>query len=116
MTASRASGIGWTPDYGYTPVDPDVLRISEAAARNFESLGATVEEVDVGLQNPFRAFWTMFSTSAYSSYGHLLNSNVAELTSYGRYSLEQGKATTGAALAQALHQVNLVKAPVRRAA
>ena len=51
----------------------------------------------------------MFSTSAYSSYGHLLNSNVAELTSYGRYSLEQGKATSGAALAQALHQVNLVK-------
>ena len=63
----------------------------------------------MGLQNPFRAFWTMFSTSAYSSYGHLLNSNVAELTSYGRYSLEQGKATSGAALAQALHQVNLVK-------
>ena len=101
--------IGWTPDYGYSPVDPDVLRISEAAARNFESLGATVEEVDVGLDNPFRAFWTMFSTAAYSSYGHLLNSNVAELTSYGRYSLEQGKATSGAALAQALHQVNLVK-------
>ena len=101
--------IGWTPDFGYAPVDPDVLRISEAAARNFESLGATVEEVDVGLDNPFRAFWTMFSTNAYSSYGHLLNSNVAELTSYGRYSLEQGKATTGAALAQALNQVNLVK-------
>ena len=101
--------IGWTPDFGYAPVDPDVLRISEAAARNFESLGATVEEVDVGLQNPFRAFWTMFSTNAYSSYGHLLNSNVAELTSYGRYSLEQGKATSGAALAQALNQVNLVK-------
>ena len=101
--------IGWTPDFGYAPVDPDVLRISETAARNFESLGATVEEVDVGLQNPFRAFWTMFSTNAYSSYGHLLNSNVAELTSYGRYSLEQGKATSGAALAQALNQVNLVK-------
>ena len=101
--------IGWTPDFGYAPVDPEVLRISEAAARNFESLGATVEEVDVGLQNPFRAFWTMFSTNAYSSYGHLLNSNVAELTSYGRYSLEQGKATSGAALAQALNQVNLVK-------
>ena len=104
--------IGWTPDFGYAPVDPDVLRISEAAARNFESLGATVEEVDVGLQNPFRAFWTMFSTNAYSSYGHLLNSNVAELTSYGRYSLEQGKATSGAALAQALQPGEPRQAPV----
>ena len=101
--------IGWTADYGYAPVDPEVLRITEASARNFESMGASVEEVDVGLQNPFRAFWTMFSTAAYSSYGHLLNHQAADLTTYGRYSLEQGRAATGAAVAQALHVVNLVK-------
>ena len=101
--------IGWTPDYGYAPVDPDVLRISEAAARNFEAMGASVEEVDVGLSNPFRAFWTMFSTAAYSSYGHLLNHQAADLTTYGRYSLEQGRAATGAAVAQALHVVTMVK-------
>ena len=97
------------PDYGYAPVDPDVLRISEAAARNFEALGASVEEVDVGLSNTFRAFWTMFSTAAYSSYGHLLNHQAADLTTYGRYSLEQGRAATGAAVAQALHVVTMVK-------
>ena len=101
--------IGWTPDYGYAPVDPEVLRITEASARNFEAMGANVEEVDVGLQNPFRAFWTMFSTAAYSSYGHLLNHQAADLTTYGRYSLEQGRAATGAAVAQALHVVNMVK-------
>ena len=101
--------IGWTADYGYAPVDPEVLRITEASARNFEAMGASVEEVDVGLQNPFRAFWTMFSTAAYSSYGHLLNHDAADLTTYGRYSLEQGRAATGAAVAQALHVVNLVK-------
>ena len=101
--------IGWTADYGYAPVDPEVLRITEAAARNFEAMGASVEEVDVGFQNPFRAFWTMFSTAAYSSYGHLLNHDAADLTTYGRYSLEQGRAATGAAVAQALHVVNLVK-------
>ena len=101
--------IGWTADYGYAPVDPEVLRITEASARNFEAMGASVEEVDVGLQNPFRAFWTMFSTAAYSSYGHLLDHDAADLTTYGRYSLEQGRATHGAAVAQALHVVNLVK-------
>ena len=101
--------IGWTADYGYAPVDPDVLRITEASAQNFEAMGASVEEVDVGLQNPFRAFWTMFSTAAYSSYGHLLDHDAGDLTTYGRYSLEQGRATHGAAVAQALHVVNLVK-------
>ena len=101
--------IGWTADYGYAPVDPEVLRITEASARNFEAMGANVEEVKVGLQNPFRAFWTMFSTAAYSSYGHLLNHDAADLTTYGRYSLEQGRGATGAAVAQALHVVNLVK-------
>ena len=101
--------IGWTADYGYAPVDPEVLRITEGSARNFEAMGASVEEVEVGLQNPFRAFWTMFSTAAYSSYGHLLNHDAADLTTYGRYSLEQGRGATGASVAQALHVVNLVK-------
>ncbi len=101
--------IGWTADYGYAPVDPEVLRITEASARSFEALGASVEGVELGLQNPFRAFWTMFSTAAYSSYGHLLNHQAADLTTYGRYSLEQGRAATGAAVAQALHVVNMVK-------
>lgn len=42
---------GWKPkrvafsaDFGVTPVDPEVARITEAAAKHFESLGATVEQ------------------------------------------------------------------------
>ncbi len=101
--------IGWSPDFGYAAVDPEVLEITSKAARRFEELGCLVEEVEVGLENPFRAFWTIFSSSAYSSYGYLLNEHAGELTSYGRYSLEQGGHATSADYAQALHTVLLVQ-------
>ena len=105
----RGLKVGWTPDYGYAPVEPEVLEISSRAARQFEELGCSVEEVDVGLDNPFRAFWTMFSATAYSGYGHLLDSNPGDLTSYGRYSLEQGRHATSADYARALHVVHMVQ-------
>ncbi len=35
--------IAYSPDFGITPVDPEVKRITEAAARQFEALGCTVE-------------------------------------------------------------------------
>ena len=101
--------IGWTPDYGYAPIDPGVLEVSFKAAKCFEELGCTVEEIDVGLDNPFKSFWTMFSSTAYSSYGHLLDSDPGHLTSYGRYSLEQGRSAGSADYARALNITQMVK-------
>jgi Asp-tRNA(Asn)/Glu-tRNA(Gln) amidotransferase A subunit family amidase len=34
----------WSPDLGYAPVDADVRRLTEAAARRFADFGCTVEE------------------------------------------------------------------------
>lgn len=42
---SRFAGgcrVGWTPDLGLSPVDPDVLAICQAAVRRLEKLGASV--------------------------------------------------------------------------
>ena len=36
--------VAYSPDFGITPVDPEVARITEKAAKQFEQLGATVEE------------------------------------------------------------------------
>ncbi len=101
--------LGWTPDYGYATVDAEVARITEAAAERFQELGATVEEVDIGLENPWRHFWTIFSSTAFNSYGFLLEENIEELTSYGRYSMEHGRSRSAADYAQALMGVHLVQ-------
>ena len=45
--------VGWTPDYGYAKVDPEVLSICEKAANAFQSLGCSVSLSDFSIDDPF---------------------------------------------------------------
>jgi len=40
----RPKRVAYSPDFGVTPVDSEVARITEAAAQRFEEMGATVEQ------------------------------------------------------------------------
>ncbi|MEM1131116.1 MAG: amidase family protein, partial [Pseudomonadota bacterium] len=52
--------IAWSADFnGLTPVDPEVRAITEAAARRFEALGATVEEACPDYSGAHEAFQTL---------------------------------------------------------
>ncbi len=52
--------VAWSADFnGLTPVDPEVRRITEAAARRFEALGATVEEACPDYSGAHEAFQTI---------------------------------------------------------
>jgi len=53
----------WTPDWGYAPVDPEVRRIAETAARRLEEAGARVEERSPRFADPSDAFGTLFPAS-----------------------------------------------------
>jgi len=53
--------IAYSPRLGYADVEPEVAALVEAAVKVFAELGAIVEEVDPGFENPFpifRIFWT----------------------------------------------------------
>lgn len=41
--------IGYTPDFGIFPVDPEIASITEAAAHRFEEAGAVVEKIDFNI-------------------------------------------------------------------
>ncbi len=43
LRPARPLRVAYSPDFGITPVDPEIARITEAAARQFESLGYEVE-------------------------------------------------------------------------
>ena len=101
--------IAWSPDLGYAGVDSEVLRVTAAAARVFEELGATVESPKLEIENPFAAFWDVFATASYTSYGHLLAAHEAEFTDYGRRALQHGMTVTGADLSRALLRVDQLR-------
>ena len=101
--------IAWSPDLGYAGVEPEVLRVTEMAARVFAELGATVESPPLEIENPFAAFWDVFATASYTSYGHLLAARGSEFTDYGRRALQHGMAVTGADLSRALLRVDQLR-------
>ncbi len=63
----RGVRIAWSPRLGYVErIDPEVLALTEAAARAFEALGATVEEVDPGFADPADILETLWFTGAWN--------------------------------------------------
>ena len=101
--------IAWSPDLGYAGVDPEVVRVTERAARVFEDLGAVVETPDLAIEDPFQAFWDVFATASYTSYGHLLEERRDDFTYYGLRAFEHGAEVTGADLSRALLRVDQLR-------
>ena len=87
--------IGWSADFGYAAVDPEVAVICDRAAQLFTELGCVVEESDLALESPFETWWTLFSTNAYATQGHLLEDQSELLTWYARDAIEAGAKVSG---------------------
>lgn len=54
--------VAWSKDLGYAAVDPQVLRITEAAVRTFTTLGCVVEPASPEASNPEQIFSTIVAT------------------------------------------------------
>jgi aspartyl-tRNA(Asn)/glutamyl-tRNA(Gln) amidotransferase subunit A len=68
----RGLHVAWSADLGYARVDPDVVRICEEAAAQFESLGCHVEVVNPGWPNPEDAFAAMIAAQFYAAWADRL--------------------------------------------
>jgi aspartyl-tRNA(Asn)/glutamyl-tRNA(Gln) amidotransferase subunit A len=98
--------LAWSGDYGYAAVDPEVAQVTERAAKLFVDLGATLDDSNLKLEDPFDSFWDIFATACYTSYGHMYDDNKNDLTDYGVTSMEHGRSVTGADLSRAIHEVD----------
>jgi aspartyl-tRNA(Asn)/glutamyl-tRNA(Gln) amidotransferase subunit A len=94
---------------GYAAVDPEVISVAGQAARVFEELGATVEEPELVIDNPFPAFWDLFATGTYTSYGHLLDDHRDEFSDYALRSIEHGAGVTGADMSRAMLRLDQLR-------
>ena len=100
--------LAWSSDFGYAAVDPAVVEITKQAARLFAGMGANVEDANLTLEDPFDAFWDVFATATYTSYGHLLEERRNDFSDYGLNALEHGQGVTGADLSRAINQVDRI--------
>ena len=98
--------LAWSSDYGFAAVDPEVVEITKQAARQFSGLGANVADAGLKLEDPFDAFWDVFATAAFTSYGHLLYEHRDEFSDYGLKSILHGQSRTGADMSRAIYEVD----------
>lgn len=98
----RGLRIAFSPMLGYAKVDPEVQTIIDAAAKVFIDLGASVELVDPGIEDPIAIFHTLWSSGAAKLLAGLTPENRL-LTEPGLQALaEHGRTIDALAYLQAL--------------
>ncbi len=82
--------VAYSPDLGYVRVAPEVAEAVAGAVRVFEDLGAAVEQVHPGFEDPLEAFaalWYSGAAQVLSAYGpeqrQLLDPGLAEIAEEG---------------------------------
>ena len=93
--------LAWSSDFGYAAVDPGVVRVTEVAAKLFTEMGATVEEANLSLEDPFEAFFDVFATAAYTPSGPLMEEHRQDFSDHGLKAPEHCQEGPGAGMARA---------------
>jgi amidase len=93
--------VAYSADFGISPVDPQVRRITEAAARRLEKLGARVDEACPDFSGAVEAFQTLRGVSFATSYAAHYRERRDQLKPDIVWNIERGHAVTGAELARA---------------
>ena len=88
--------IGWSADFGFAPVFPEVVDVTSKAAMVFEELGCSVEEVGMVLPEPYDSFGPIQSAGAYTNLAQYLDEYGDRMTEFARFFIEMGsRVTTG---------------------
>ena len=99
--------IGWSADYGYNAVDPEVVASVTNAVTVFTELGAHVEEVvpPIDGDSVFDTFRTLFAADNLANNGALLDDHADDLTPSLRRMLETARTYGADRIMRALHEL-----------
>ncbi|MEM1382147.1 MAG: amidase family protein [Pseudomonadota bacterium] len=94
--------VAFSPDLGITPVEPEVAEICAAAARQFERLGATVEEAHPDFTGAHEAFQTLRALAFVVGHEAHLRDHRALMKPDLIWNTEKGLALRGPEIAEAM--------------
>ncbi len=86
--------IGWSANFGFAPVFPEVVDVTYRAAMVFEELGCTVEELNMVLPEPYDSFGPIQSAGAYNGLARHLDEFGDRMTEFARFFIEMGSRVT----------------------
>jgi aspartyl-tRNA(Asn)/glutamyl-tRNA(Gln) amidotransferase subunit A len=93
--------VAWSPDLGYAAIDPEIVRVTEAAAKQFEALGCQIEEAHPDLDDPWPIIDTIWSAGMAATHRDNLD-EVRDQIDPGRLAvIEAGMQVRGVDLADA---------------
>jgi amidase len=87
---------------GLTPVDPEVAALCAAAAKRFESMGATVEEASPDFTGAHECFQTLRAVGFATAHAEKLRDHRDKLKEDVIWNIQKGLDLTGAQVAEAL--------------
>lgn len=94
--------VAWSPDLGYSPVEPEVAALTEATAKRFAELGCEVVEATPDHPDSFPITDTLWIASQAAGHMHNLD-EVRDLIDPGRLKLvERGRELSGVDVARAM--------------
>lgn len=99
--------LGWSPNIGSAPVDPEIAYITGEAAKSFEQLGAIVEETDIAIDQDqaLELFKTMFMSDLAAGTGALAAARAADLSDTLLSQIEEAQSWSASKLALALREL-----------
>ncbi|MQX35378.1 amidase [Roseospira navarrensis] len=93
--------VGWSPDLGLWPVDPEIRAVCEAAVRRFEDAGTVVEAAGPDFTGALDVFHALRAGAFVARLGPLLETVRDQLKPDVIWNIERGMAQTQADLAAA---------------
>ncbi|MEC9321066.1 MAG: amidase family protein, partial [Chloroflexota bacterium] len=101
--------IGWTPDFGYAKVDPEVLSICESAARSFSDLGCSVFDSGFSIEDPFELWMVLFSTMSLATNGDYWPERAGDMTDYAQSTYRIGESLKASDFSRAVANVDTIR-------
>lgn len=102
--------VAFSPDFGYARVNAEVAAVVDRAVLTIESVGATVEQVELDCSRAFEAYWPMICANQYAGSNGRFESRGDDLSPEAFRVYEYGAALTGRDYATALGELDQLKA------
>ena len=106
--------IGWSADFGFAPVFPEVVDVTYKATMVFEEMGCAVEEVNMVLPEPYDSLGPMQSAAAFDNLARYLDEYGDRMTEFARFFIEMGSRVTPGDYMRAEGRIAELKAHLRR--